>query len=176
MKEIFKDIKGYEGKYLISNFGKVISLKKSILLTLKKINTGYWVIQLWKNNRYENFLVHRLVGIHFVPNPTNLPQINHKDSDKENCRADNLEWSTQKENIIHAIKSGKFNPRTMVGRSGKDSPVSKKTGQYNLVGELIKKWENAADIKRELGLSLSGISMCCSGKKKHCGGYIWRHI
>jgi len=117
-EEIWKPIKGFEGLYQISNFGRIISHPKTIICGLKKLkikskvitNTksrkGYLRAKLGDKDNRKNFLVHRLVAIAFIENPNNKPFINHKDGNKINNRFDNLEWVTTKENNIHAIETG----------------------------------------------------------------------
>ena len=118
MKKEWKEIKGYEGKYIISNYGEVISLPRLKQNNSKKqyvepkelsknINStnGYVYVFLCNNGKYRNIRVHRLVAEAFIPNPNNLPQINHKDGNKQNNKVDNLEWCTCQENIRHAIKN-----------------------------------------------------------------------
>ena len=121
MKKEWKEIKGYEGKYIISNYGEVISLPRLKQNNSKKqyvepkelsknINStnGYVYVFLCNNGKYRNIRVHRLVAEAFIPNPNNLPQINHKDGNKQNNKVDNLEWCTCQENIRHAIKNNLF--------------------------------------------------------------------
>ncbi len=110
MKEIWKDIEGYEGLYQVSNLGDVRSLKyaggnKVKILKQGNVN-GYKRVSLHKNNKQKNYFVHRLVAMTFIPNPNNLPLVNHKDENKTNNSVDNLEWCTQKYNINYgsAIK------------------------------------------------------------------------
>ena len=114
MEEIWKDIKGYEGRYQISNFGRV----KSLIYPKEKImniynfrrdgekGKGYWRVRLIKNSSYKYFFVHRLVAEAFIPNPNNYATVNHINGDKTDNRAENLEWCTQKENINHAWETG----------------------------------------------------------------------
>ena len=106
-REIWKDIKGYEGLYQVSNLGKVARQTKTKGLHYLKgyINhKGYLKVHLMKERKYQTFRVHRLVGLAFIPNPLNKPQINHKDGNKLNNSVDNLEWVTNEENYEHAIK------------------------------------------------------------------------
>lgn len=119
IKKKWKEIKGHEGKYIISNYGEVISLprykqnnSKLQYVDPKEIKryvnpkNGYVYVQLWNNSKYKNIRLHKLVAETFIPNPNNLPQINHKDGNKENNRIDNLEWCTASYNILHSYKIG----------------------------------------------------------------------
>ena len=102
--EIFKDIKGYEGRYQISNYGRVKSLlfNKEKILKPYKSNSGYLIIHLRKNNNFKPYLISRLVGMHFVLNLEYKPIINHLDGIKLNNFYKNLEWATYLENSKHA--------------------------------------------------------------------------
>lgn len=110
MQEIWKDIKEYSGKYQISNWGNVRKINKDYRSPANKIlkkqcqYKGYYTIDLHDENGYHKHLIHRLVAEAFIPNPQNKPQVNHKDGDKSNNCVDNLEWCTEKENIVHSIK------------------------------------------------------------------------
>ena len=112
MEEIWKDIKGYEGLYQVSNLGRVKSFnymntgkEKIKTPTLQKKYTmkqgGYLQTTLYKNNKSKTVLVHRLVAEAFIPNPDNLPQVNHKDYNKTNNCVENLEWCSAKYNSNH---------------------------------------------------------------------------
>ena len=108
MKEIWKDIEGYENKYQISNLGRVKALdyrrtKKEKILDSRN-NKGYKAIALWNNSKRKVFLIHRLVANAFIPNPNKFPQINHKDENKLNNCVDNLEWCTQFYNNIYGTR------------------------------------------------------------------------
>lgn len=118
MQEIWRDIKGYEGMYQVSNLGRVKSLERQVQmkryiktlpekimkLTLNK--RGYLYIALCKNGRYQRYRVHRLVATTFIPNPHNKPQVNHIDRNVLNNSVDNLEWCTNEENMKHASATG----------------------------------------------------------------------
>ena len=116
VNEIYKDIRGYEGYYQVSNFGNVRSLDREVigsdgqyhfhrgkLLKLSDNGSGYLVAQLCKDAVVRGYLVHRLVASEFIPNEENLPVVNHKDRDTKNNKIDNLEWCTQSYNIIHGL-------------------------------------------------------------------------
>ena len=112
--EVWKDIKGYEGVYQVSNYGNVRSLKKwdlnkrafidaKTLIKPTDNGNGYDIIGLRIITKRKNFYVHRLVAEAFLDNPRNLKYVNHKDYNKKNNYVDNLEWCTQKENVAHSI-------------------------------------------------------------------------
>ena len=121
--EIWKEIKGYEGYYLISNMGRVKSQSRKIyndgikgenkfyISEEKIINgridpKGYLRVALCKDNKQKDYSIHRLVAIAFIPNPNNKPCVNHKDGNKQNNNVENLEWCTYSENLKHAYKMG----------------------------------------------------------------------
>lgn len=113
--EIWKDIAGYEGLYQVSNLGRVKSLERDTKRArpqhiqeriLKQRNGEYLMVYLADAGKYEARLVHRLVAQAFISNPDNKPIVNHIDGNKYNNRADNLEWCTHKENVIHAFVTG----------------------------------------------------------------------
>ncbi len=154
--EIWKPITGYEelnGLFEISNLGRIKSFtqnKKGRIIKNRYINDNGYVLVILKGNKYR---VHRLVAETFLPNPGNLPQVNHKDEDKTNNRIDNLEWCSAQYNMIYS--------------HGK--PIL----QFDLDGNLIKKWESLMDVNREIGINVGNISSCCKGRYKSAGGFIW---
>lgn len=107
MTEIWKDIEGYEKEYQISTYGRVRSYDRfskqnhfisGKYITPNRLRTGYLLIRLYGRNGFKAKTLHRLVAETFIPNPNNLPEVNHKDENKENNRVDNLEWCTSKYN------------------------------------------------------------------------------
>lgn len=117
INEIWKPIKGYEGLYEVSNFGRVKSLnynrtgEEKILKFLE--NKKYLSVSLWKNKKYKQYKVHRLVAITFIPNPDNKPYVNHLDCDPSNNNVNNLEWCTQKENMQYAGKLNRLGEKSV---------------------------------------------------------------
>jgi len=107
------EVKGYEGLYSVTSLGRVWSHRRKIWLKQGIDGGGYPNVDLSVNGKSKTYKVHILVGKTFIPNPDNKPQINHKNGDKTDCRATNLEWVTARENIQHSIdlglnKIGKF--------------------------------------------------------------------
>lgn len=101
--EIWKEIKGFENFYEVSNFGRIKSLLygREKILKLHVSGGKYYRAYLTKNGIQYKYLIHRLVAFHFIPNPEHKPQVNHKNKVKENNCVSNLEWVTQIENMKH---------------------------------------------------------------------------
>lgn len=124
-------IPGYIGKYSLGEDGKVFShLKNKFILPVNN-GAGYLKVSLCYDGKVKNLYVHRLVALTFIPNPNNLPQVNHIDGNKQNNHFSNLEWCTPIENITHAIDKRLFkfkNPRTA---DNKRIAVHGMLGEYN---------------------------------------------
>ena len=103
--EEWKNVIGYEGLYEVSNIGNVRNVRRNTLLKLSKNNYGYIQVSLYKNGIRTGLKVHRLVAEAFLPNPDNLPQVNHLDEDKTNNRVENLEWCTAKYNNTYGHRT-----------------------------------------------------------------------
>ena len=198
MKEIWKDIEGYEG-YQVSNLGRVKSLDridsnnhplKGVILKPYISNSGYLLVGLYKQQRCYKKLVHRLVGEAFIPNPDNNPEIDHINTIKTdntvwlnedgsiNYEKTNLRWVTQKENINNPLTKTKMQinaRKPSKGKYGKKHHRSKPIIQYDKEGNFIKEWDCANDVERVLGISNKHIGSVCLGKRKSCGGYIWKY-
>ena len=171
MKEIWKDIVGYEGLYQVSNLGRVRSIKKNQVLSPKKNWDGYLRIQLWRKQHNVYVSIHRLVAEAFISNPGNKPFVNHKNGTKNDNRVENLEWCTQKENIKHAFKTGLSKP------SPKNwSVASKPVIQLTKEGEFIREYPSQIEVERMLGICRTNVSAVCLGKHKTAGGYVWRFV
>lgn len=167
MKEIWKDIVGYEELYQVSNLGRVKSLKYDKEKILKQANNkqGYKIVTLHKDKKQTTKTVHRLVAKTFVANPNNYPCINHKDENLENNCIDNLEWCSYAYNNNYGTRSK---------RAGESN--SKKVSQYDLKGNLIKVWDGIINAERKLKIFNTSIVECCKGRRKTAGGFKWKYF
>lgn len=170
MKEIWKDIKGYEGIYQISTMGRVKSLRRNIILKNQIASNGYEMVKLYTNNSKKDYSIHRLVANAFIENPDNLPQVNHRDENKTNNCVENLEWCTPKYNYNY----GTINIRKSQKQLN-DKNKSKVVLQYTKDGCFIKEWKSIRDIQRMTGYDKGYISKCCRGKYAYAYSYIWKY-
>lgn len=155
MTEIWKDIKGYEGLYQVSNHGRIKSIryKTSKLMVLKTDVHGYVKVGLRKSGKRTWYGVHRLVAVAFLPNPNNFPQVDHIDNCKTNNHVDNLQWLTARENVR------KDNSKAVIA-----------TDIYGRE----KRYEAIIDVRKD-GMKTSGVTRCIKGLRKTHGGYTWRY-
>lgn len=166
MKEEFLPIKGYEGFYEISSFGRVRNVKRNSFLKPKLTDHGYYKVNLskpyssGKGHSLKTFVIHRLVADAFIPNPFNKKQVNHKNEDKTDNYACNLEWVTAKENANYGTRNS---------RMGAKKSIAIKCIETGIVFDSIRK---AAIFAKRKG---STISSCLSGKTKTAGGYHWEY-
>lgn len=148
------------GNYTYYTDGSVYSHKKKMFLTGKVDEDGYNCIK--QNGKYERR--HIVIARVFIPNPDNLPQVNHKDENPLNNCVENLEWCTAEYNINYGTRNKRVAEK-----------LSKKIEQYTLDGRLVKIWDSMRDIERELGYSSGHICRCCKGQRKSAYGFIWAY-
>ena len=157
--EIWKDIKGYEGLYQVSNLGRVYGLTAHKLVKPHLNNKGYLKVDLYKSGKGRRFFVHRLVAETYIPNPNNYPQVNHKDESKLNNCANNLEFCDGKYNINY----GTGHERT-----------TEKVRKAVFCIEMNRSFNSITEASEETGICIQSISMCCCGKYKTAGNLHWR--
>lgn len=184
MKEEWRPCKGYEGFYEVSNmgrvrsiavysakYGKVIERKTPRLHKLETSRDGYKRLTLSMYGDHKHWFVHRLVALAFIPNPENLPFINHKDEDTKNNNVSNLEWCTGEYNSNYGTL-----PRRIAKRMNENHPTAKTVFQYKLDGAFVTAYPSCNEAARCLG-TVSGdmISRVCRGQAKTAGGYFWKY-
>lgn len=179
MKEIWKDIKNYENKYKVSNYGKIKNSKTNKILKPSLNTYGYPIVTLCKDGTTSTKTIHRLVAESFIDNSNNLPQVNHIDGNKQNNFITNLEWVTISQNIIHSYKKGLRNypignKNNRYGKLGRKHNKSKAVIQYDKNLNIIAKYGSEREAERITGIRQSSIGCCCRNTQKTAGGYIWK--
>jgi hypothetical protein len=198
MKEVWKDVVGYEGLYEVSNLGNVKSLSRKArvkngyrtirerILKYTENALGYRQVVLCKDLTYNKLLVHRLVAQAFIPNPDNLPCINHIDGLPQNNCVNNLEWCTYSYNSNyylcktkqseHMLKRYRNNPEFLAECKARldnwHKAQSKKVCQLDMNYNLIKVWNSTSETDL-YGFIHSNVCNCANGKRKTHHGYIW---
>lgn len=152
MKEIWKPIKNYN--YEVSNLGNVRNIKTKRVLKPEYSNKGYACVQLIKNHKIKKFRIHRLVAKLFIPNPDNLPEVNHKDEDKSNNCVENLEWCNKSYNVNYS-------------KHKYQKPV------YCFDLDIV--FESASVAKSKTKVNRSSIVKACNNKLKSAGGMLWSY-
>lgn len=185
--EEWRNIKGYEGLYEVSNQGRIRSLVrkvtykdgrvyfyKSKVLKPSKDRYGYYFVNLCKEGKRTPKSIHRLIAEAFIPNPENKRDIDHINTIRTDNRIENLRWATRSENCLNPITNERQ----------KNSQHSTPVAQYSLEGELIAVYRSIKEAARQTGCSHGNIYNCCNGgfyykgkwiNVKQCKGYIWKY-
>lgn len=173
MREKSLDFLGYPN-YTITDDGRVFSLNYRHTGKKKEVKprlcNGYNIIGLWIGGEQKHFFVHRLVSLTFIPNPDNLPEVNHKDENKTNNMVGNLEWCSKSYNINYGTRNERCGEKNL---NMKD--LSKPVKQFTKDGVFIKEYPSMHEVERQTGFYYSHIGKCCNGKQKSAYGYIWRY-
>mgnify|MGYP006375919495 FL=1 len=174
--EIWKDIFGYEGYYQISSLGRVKSLiweknkkHKQPKILKNYIDKGYYRVSLYKDGNHKKYRVHRLIAQAFIPNPNNLPEINHIDENKLNNDISNLEWCSTEYNVKYGTRLERAKQKNIKTQS---NPIM----QIDLDGNIIKIWSSMSRAEKEGGYDKSTISYCVNNKQKTHKGFIWKRL
>ena len=171
--------------YKVSNLGKILSLNynhtgKPDLMNPSDNGRGYLVVHLRKNGESKTCKVHRLVAETFLPNPENLPEVNHKDENKKNNfvflnedgsvdkEKSNLEWKNHRDNCNHGTRNER------VAKANTNGKLSKKVLQLSLTGELICEYPSTRECERN-GFNHGAVAACCRGEKPQYKGFIWKY-
>jgi hypothetical protein len=186
MDEIWKDIKGYEWLYQVSNFGRVKSLERSFysgmfdmlqtyperIMKRRFVSSGYEYVGLSKDGIVSRYKVHRLVAEAFIPNLENKPQIDHINAVRSDNRAENLRWCTQVENMNNPL----CGPKIAVTKIGDKNPMKKRRRMVLQIdpstGMVVATHIGTKNIA---GFDSSCISRCCNGVYRAYRGYLWRY-
>lgn len=165
--EIWVDIKDYEGLYQVSNLGRIKCLrrKEPIIMRPSADSNGYYRLKLTgRDGKFKSYKVHRLVAQAFIPNPHNLPQINHIDENPANNRMNNLEWCTNKYNCNYGKRTKRIS----------DSQIRKKIPVKCI--ETGVEYKTLSEAARATGAMSGHIAEVCRGKRKTAGNYHWEFV
>lgn len=196
MEEIWKDIKGWEGLYQISNKGRVKSLtkvtkfgnrlkvNKEMILKPTIGKRGYYTVNFFDGDRSKTATLHRLIAEAFIPNPENKPCIDHINTIKTDNRIENLRWVTNKENCNNplTLKHQRDATSKKWERGCYDNRNNihyRKVQQFDMSGNLIETYDSIIEASEATGVDRSSISAVCNGRNPNrhtAGGYIWKHL
>jgi hypothetical protein len=161
----FKPVPGYEGRYSVSDDGRVFSHLRNRELKPKIDRYGYKVVALFKDGKAHHLTVHRIVAMAFIPNPFSKGCVNHINEVKTDNRAENLEWATVKENDNHGTRNSRMS----------DTKSRKPVMQISPDGT-IRYFKGVKDASRQTGINRSHISDCCKGLRRTAGYSEWRYV
>lgn len=180
---IWKDIKGYEGIYQVSNYGQVKSLRRlrksskgSVCIVRERLmkskidKYGYVAYSLCKESKMSYFTSHRLVALAFIENKHNYKQINHINGNKLDNSIYNLEWCDNQHNMKEAYRLG-----LSKARKSKDNLLSKKIGKIK-DGIFVKEYHSLSDACFDNKVVKSAIGNCLKGRSKSCAGFQWVYL
>lgn len=173
-KELWRPVVGYEGSYIISNYGNIMSLPKQVyrigrgvelkpgrLMTQFVNRGGYKFVFLFNSKTNTRFLIHRLVATAFLENKMQSETVNHIDGNKTNNHISNLEWCTRLENIQHAIDTGLIN-------------FNRKKIVQLFNGVVVAEYNSVSEVETN-GFKRPGVSNCLIGARKTYKGFQWKY-
>lgn len=170
--------------YLVDETGKIWSNKTHKYLKPAYTHGGYASVELFNGKGSRRLLIHRIVAKCFLPNPSKLPQVNHKDENPKNNRVDNLEWCTAKYNMNYGngaktrhLKIDYSKPCYRENAIKNGMKVARPVLQFNIEGTLIERFSSAKEASKKTGADHSHIIDCCKGKPHRytAGGFVWKY-
>lgn len=188
--ERWRYVTEFDKMYMVSNLGRVKSLPRVIQMSNRKQyikgrflkqwsnRQGYLSVTLYKNRDRKNIFTHKLVATYFLKKRHDSVEINHKTGIKTNNSAHSIEWSSRRNNMDHAIKTGLLknkSAKVWLGKTGKESAFYKVFNQLDKDGNFIKKFYSAAEAGRRLKIDPGSIVKCAKGKVPKAGGFKWEY-
>lgn len=180
MKEEWRAVSGYKGLYEVSNCGRVRSLPREVntkggkkrfapgyILKPFESKWGYYLVGLSIGQKKTTCSIHRIVASAFIPNPDNLPCVNHKDENRKNNHVNNLEWCTYSYNALYG--------KAIEKKRNAGCFREKKVEQLDYDGNVLNEYVSLHDAGRKSGVDYRCIWEVCKGKRPTAGGYKWRY-
>lgn len=167
MKAVLERNLGFMGypDYSVDTDGNVYSYPNKTRSGIRQLKpktrpNGYQYVNLCYNGNVKSYAIHRLVAMAFIDNINKMPQVNHKDENRQNNKVINLEWCTAKYNSNYGTRIDK---------------LCKHINQFNKNGEFIKEWKSSVEIENTLCINHRHITRCARGQRKSAGGFIWKY-
>ena len=177
---MYKEIDDYPN-YVVYDNGRIQNIKTGRFLQPQFFGNGYLRVGLSHEGKQKQHLIHRLVAQAFLPNPNNLPVVNHKDGNPSNNNVSNLEWCTQEYNTNYDTETTQRGPKPY--KPHKEIPPRKpkrKIGQYDTAGNLIAVYNSIIEAAEAIGKAQGQSNICnCANHKPHYNtayGYVWEYI
>lgn len=170
--EIWKDIEDYPN-YEVSNVGRVRNkTTKYVLKPQQFVGKKYYYVALSENGIQKKKRIHRLVAEAFIPNPNNLPEINHLDEDPSNNCADNLEWCSKSYNVNYGTRNKRAGEKMIGNTNG----ISYKVQKYSLDGKFLEEYRSLKQASEMNNIPKGNLSAYFSKGWKQCGGFVWKKV
>lgn len=167
--------------YEANENGEIRKIENHFYPKYRTDKDGYKKVSLTDGHgNKKSYYVHRVIALTFISNPLNKPEVNHINSIRDDNRADNLEWCTRSENMLHAYRDGRWQENRNKARECLFKYCIPENGtkvaQYDLEGEFIASFPSMASASRETGINLRNISLAVRGERNTAGGFIWKKL
>ena len=157
--EVWRDVQNYEGLYKVSNLGRILSVKKQLILKPKQSHHNYLRIQLYNKSKFKTFAIHRIVATAFIPNPNNYKEVNHLNENPSDNSVANLEWCSRKHNVNYGARTTK---------------TMKMVTQIDKNDNVVATYRSLSEASKKTNARQGAISNVCTGRAKTAGGSRWR--